>query len=168
MHEPRVLFLDEPTSGVDPIARRTFWTMINRLADEGAAVLITTHYLEEAEQCNRLGFMVGGELVAEGTPRGVKAAQGGRVLEIATDKPERSLSLLKAEMEHWRVALFGDRLHVIVDGDPEQETRRLAARLEQESIKVLETRDQDYSLEDVFLVIVEKSQRAQKATAAAA
>jgi len=168
MHEPRVLFLDEPTSGVDPIARRTFWTMINRLADEGAAVLITTHYLEEAEQCNRLGFMVGGELVAEGTPSGVKAAQGGRVLEIATDKPERSLSLLKAEMEHWRVALFGDRLHVIVDGDPEQETRRLAARLEQESIKVLETRDQDYSLEDVFLVIVEKSQRAQKATAAAA
>ena len=168
MHEPRVLFLDEPTSGVDPIARRTFWTMINRLADEGAAVLITTHYLEEAEQCNRPGFMVGGELVAEGTPSGVKAAQGGRVLEIATDKPERSLSLLKAEMEHWRVALFGDRLHVIVDGDPEQETRRLAARLEQESIKVLETRDQDYSLEDVFLVIVEKSQRAQKATAAAA
>ncbi len=166
MHEPRVLFLDEPTSGVDPIARRTFWTMINRLADEGAAVLITTHYLEEAEQCNRLGFMVGGELVAEGTPSGVKAAQGGRVLEIAIDKPERALTLLKAEMEHWRVALFGDRLHVIVDGDPELETRHISARLEQEAIRVLETRDQDYSLEDVFLVIVEKTQRAQKAAAA--
>ena len=168
MHEPRVLFLDEPTSGVDPIARRTFWTMINRLADEGAAVLITTHYLEEAEQCNRLGFMVGGELVAEGTPSGVKAAQGGRVLDIATDAPERALSLLKAEMEHWRVALFGDRLHVIVDSDPEKETRRLSARLEQSGIRVLETRNQDYSLEDVFLVIVEKSQRAQKAAAGAA
>jgi len=168
MHEPRVLFLDEPTSGVDPIARRTFWTMINRLADEGAAVLITTHYLEEAEQCNRLGFMVGGELVAEGTPSGVKAAQGGRVLDIATDAPERALSLLKAEMEHWRVALFGDRLHVIVDSDPEKETRRLSARLEQSGIRALETRNQDYSLEDVFLVIVEKSQRAQKAAAGAA
>ena len=167
MHEPRVLFLDEPTSGVDPIARRTFWTMINRLADEGAAVLITTHYLEEAEQCNRLGFMVGGELVAEGTPSGVKAAQGGRVLEIATSAPERALSLLKAEMEHWRVALFGDRLHVIVDGEPEKETRVLGARLEQSGIRVLETHDQDYSLEDVFLVIVAKSQRAQKAAAAA-
>jgi ABC-2 type transport system ATP-binding protein len=164
MHEPRVIFLDEPTSGVDPIARRTFWTMINRLADEGAAVLITTHYLEEAEQCNRLGFMVAGELVAEGTPSGVKAAQGGRVLEIATAAPERALSVLKAEMEHWRVALFGDRLHVIVDGDPDGEARRLAARLERESIRVLETHDQDYSLEDVFLVIVEKNQRAQKAT----
>jgi ABC-2 type transport system ATP-binding protein len=168
MHEPRVLFLDEPTSGVDPIARRTFWTMINRLADEGAAVLITTHYLEEAEQCNRLGFMVGGELVAEGTPSGVKAAQGGRVLEIATSAPERALSLLKAEMEHWRVALFGDRLHVIVDGDPGEEMRRLGAQLEQSGIRVLETRDQDYSLEDVFLVIVEKTQRAQKAASAAA
>ena len=167
MHEPRVLFLDEPTSGVDPIARRTFWTMINRLADEGAAVLITTHYLEEAEQCNRLGFMVGGELVAEGTPSGVKAAQGGRVLEIATSAPERALTLLKSEMEHWRVALFGDRLHVIVDGDPETETRVLGARLKQSGIRVLETRHQDYSLEDVFLVIVEKSQRAHKVLAAA-
>jgi len=165
MHEPRVIFLDEPTSGVDPIARRTFWTMINRLADEGAAVLITTHYLEEAEQCNRLGFMVAGELVAEGTPSGVKAAQGGRVLEIATSGPERALSILKAQMEHWRVALFGDRLHVIVDGDAEKEARRIAARLERESIRVLETRDQDYSLEDVFLVIVEKNQRGQKVAA---
>src|SRR6202023_3385986 len=72
LHEPSVLFLDEPTSGVDPIARRTFWTLINRLADAGTAILVTTHYLEEAEQCNRLGLMVAGELVAEGTPSGIK------------------------------------------------------------------------------------------------
>ena len=83
-----------------------------------------------------------------------------------TSAPERALSLLKAEMEHWRVALFGDRLHVIVNGDPEKEMRALGARLEQSGVRVLETRDQDYSLEDVFLVIVEKSQRAQKAAAA--
>ncbi len=70
MHEPSVLFLDEPTSGVDPLARRAFWTMINRLADAGTAILVTTHYLEEAEQCNRLGFMVAGELVTEGSPSG--------------------------------------------------------------------------------------------------
>ena len=100
MHEPRVLFLDEPTSGVDPIARRAFWAMINQLADQGTAILVTTHYLEEAEQCNRLGFMVAGELVAEGTPSGVKAAQGGRVLEIrADDAAARASALLKAEME---------------------------------------------------------------------
>ena len=75
MHEPSVLFLDEPTSGVDPLARRAFWTMINRLADRGTAILVTTHYLEEAEQCNRLGLMVAGELVAQGTPSGIKSEQ---------------------------------------------------------------------------------------------
>ncbi len=166
MHEPRVLFLDEPTSGVDPIARRSCWAMINRLADQGTAILVTTHYLEEAEQCNRLGFMVSGELVAEGTPSGVKAALGGRVLEISLDQPQRAAGVLKAEMDHWRVSLFGDRLHVIVDGDAEAAAHRLAARLEREGIHVLEVRDRDYSLEDVFLVVVQANQRAQTAAAA--
>jgi ABC-2 type transport system ATP-binding protein len=156
MHEPRVLFLDEPTSGVDPIARRAFWAMINQLADQGAAILVTTHYLEEAEQCNRLGFMVGGELVAEGTPSGVKAAQGGRVLDVRADDPLRAVALLKTEMEPWRVSLFGDRLHVIVDGDAQAAARALTARLGQAGIRVLEAREDDYTLEDVFLAIGEK------------
>src|SRR5262245_59405754 len=167
MHEPRVLFLDEPTSGVDPIARRAFWALINRLADEGTAVLVTTHYLEEAEQCNRLGFMVAGALVAEGTPTGVKAAQGGRVLEVRTDAPQRALAVLKAEMAPWRVSLFGDRAHMIVEGDAAAAARRFKARLEREAIRVLETREQDYSLEDVFLAIVEKSRRDEEKPAAA-
>jgi ABC-2 type transport system ATP-binding protein len=156
MHEPRVLFLDEPTSGVDPIARRAFWAMINQLADQGAAILVTTHYLEEAEQCNRLGFMVAGELVAEGTPSGVKAAQGGRVLEVRTDDPVRAVALLKTEMEAWRVSLFGDRFHVIVDGDAAAAAGELTARLAGGGLRVLDVREQDYSLEDVFLVIAEK------------
>jgi ABC-2 type transport system ATP-binding protein len=156
MHEPRVLFLDEPTSGVDPIARRAFWAMINRLADQGIAILVTTHYLEEAEQCNRLGFMVAGELVAEGTPSGVKAAQGGRVLDVGADDPQRAVAVLKAEMEPWRVSLFGDRFHVIVDGDAEAAARGLEARLVRAGIRVLDARQEDYSLEDVFLVIAER------------
>jgi ABC-2 type transport system ATP-binding protein len=156
MHEPRVLFLDEPTSGVDPIARRAFWAMINQLADHGTAILVTTHYLEEAEQCNRLGFMVAGELVAEGTPSGVKAAQGGRVLDVRTDDPLRAVTLLKRELDPWRVSLFGDRVHVIVDGDVAAATRALTARLAREGIRVLEAREDDYSLEDVFLVIAER------------
>jgi drug efflux transport system ATP-binding protein len=167
MHEPRVLFLDEPTSGVDPIARRAFWAMINQLADQGTAVLVTTHYLEEAEQCNRLGFMVAGELVAEGTPSGVKAAQGGRVLEIRADDAQRAVTLLKTEMEPWRVSLFGERLHVIVDGDAQAAARRLTARLERDGIRVLEVTEQDYSLEDVFLVIAAKGGRADARAAAA-
>jgi ABC-2 type transport system ATP-binding protein len=167
MHEPRVLFLDEPTSGVDPIARRAFWTMINRLADSGTAILVTTHYLEEAEQCNRLGFMVGGELVAEGTPTGIKAAQGGRVLELRVDDPVRAMSLLRSELPRWRVSLFGDRIHVIVDRDPDEAARDLRARLERASIRTLEVTEQDYSLEDVFISIVERNHRASRSVAAA-
>jgi ABC-2 type transport system ATP-binding protein len=156
MHEPSVLFLDEPTSGVDPIARRAFWAMINRLADQGTAILVTTHYLEEAEQCNRLGFMVAGALVAEGTPSGVKAAQGGRVLDVRADDPLRAVALLKAWLEPWRVSLFGDRFHVIVDGDAQTAARELTARLAHEGIRVRDVREADYTLEDVFLAIAEK------------
>ncbi len=167
MHEPRVLFLDEPTSGVDPIARRAFWTMINRVADGGTAVLVTTHYLEEAEQCNRLGFMAGGELVAEGTPSGIKAAQGGRVLEIRVDDPPRAIALLRNEREPWRVSLFGDRIHVIVDADAAGAARGLSARLEAGGIRTLGVTEQDYSLEDVFILIVERNHRGEGAAAAA-
>ena len=76
MHEPSVLFLDEPTSGVDPLARRAFWRMINRLADAGTAILVTTHYLEEAEQCNRLGFMVAENWWPRARPASIKARAG--------------------------------------------------------------------------------------------
>jgi ABC-2 type transport system ATP-binding protein len=166
MHEPQVLFLDEPTSGVDPIARRAFWAMINQLADRGTAILVTTHYLEEAEQCNRLGFMVAGELVAEGTPSGVKAAQDGRVLDIHVDAPQRAVSVLKATLEPWRVSLFGDRVHVIVEGDVAAAARRLEARLAQDGVRVLEATEQDYTLEDVFLVLAERGLRAGRPAAA--
>src|SRR5499425_2395872 len=90
MHEPPMLFLDEPTSGVDPLARQALWKMINRLADAGAAILVTTHYLEESEQCNQLGLMVAGELVAEGAPGRLKAQQAGRLVEFLVDRPQRA------------------------------------------------------------------------------
>ena len=129
MHEPSVLFLDEPTSGVDPLARRAFWRMINQLADAGTAILVTTHYLEEAEQCNRLGFMVAGELVAEGTPSGIKSQQSGHLLEFVVDQPQRAADLLKKKTERWRVSLFGDRLHVITDDDVEAGKRSISEQL---------------------------------------
>jgi len=83
MHEPEVIFLDEPTSGVDPMARRSLWKTINSLADRGVAVLVTTHYMEEAEQCNRLGIMASGQLVLEGTPTEIKTLYKSRSLEEA-------------------------------------------------------------------------------------
>jgi ABC-2 type transport system ATP-binding protein len=157
MHEPSVLFLDEPTSGVDPLARRAFWKMINSFADRGVAVLVTTHYLEEAEQCNRLGFMVAGELVAQGTPSGVKAEQGGRLVEFVTDRPQAAADLLKQGMERWRVSLFGDRLHVILDGDAEAGVRRVTEQLAAAGVRVLKASEEPYSLEDVFIAVVEKA-----------
>jgi ABC-2 type transport system ATP-binding protein len=157
MHEPSVLFLDEPTSGVDPLARRAFWKMINSFADRGMAILVTTHYLEEAEQCNRLGLMVAGELVAQGTPSGLKAAQKGHLVEFFTDSPQRANNLLKAEMERWRVSLFGDRLHVIVDEDPQTGIERITETLREAGIVVSRARQKTFSLEDVFIAEVEQA-----------
>jgi len=162
MHEPSVLFLDEPTSGVDPLARRVFWKMINSFADRGMAILVTTHYLEEAEQCNRLGLMVAGELVAQGTPSGLKAEQSGHLLELITDAPQRANNLLKGEMDRWRVSLFGDRLHVIVDEDAEPGIRRITEKLASDGIRVSKAREQSYSLEDVFIAVVEKLRKEGK------
>jgi ABC-2 type transport system ATP-binding protein len=159
MHEPSVLFLDEPTSGVDPLARRAFWKMINSLADRGVAVLVTTHYLEEAEQCNRLGFMVAGELVAQGTPTEIKAAHRGHLIELIADQPQRAANLLGQEMERWRVSLFGDRLHVVVDADAPAEIERFKRRLSGEGIRVMRAYQERFSLEDVFIGVVEQARR---------
>ncbi len=166
MHEPSVLFLDEPTSGVDPLARRAFWRMINQLADRGVAVLVTTHYLEEAEQCNRLGLMVAGELVAEGTPSGIKAEQSGHLIELITDAPQRAADLLKTEMDRWRVSLFGDRLHVVIDEEPSDGIRRIRRRLAGFGIQTERASEERYSLEDVFIAVVEKARLAGKSAAA--
>jgi ABC-2 type transport system ATP-binding protein len=162
MHEPSVLFLDEPTSGVDPLARRAFWRMINKLADTGTAILVTTHYLEEAEQCNRLGFMVAGELVAEGTPNGVKAEQTGHLLEFHVDQPQRAADFLKQGRERWRVSLFGDRLHVITEDAVEEGIREVKEKLGSQGIKVSSAGEEHFSLEDVFIVLVEKARQQGK------
>jgi ABC-2 type transport system ATP-binding protein len=162
MHEPDVLFLDEPTSGVDPLARRAFWRRINELADAGTAILITTHYLEEAEQCNRLGFMVAGELVTEGTPSEVKSQQGGNLLEFFVDQPQKAADVLKSAQERWRVSLFGDRLHVITDEDAQTGIEQTRRKLAQEGVQVRSARREEYSLEDVFIVVVEKARQQGK------
>lgn len=165
MHEPSVLFLDEPTSGVDPLARRAFWRMINQLADMGTAILVTTHYLEEAEQCNRLGFMVAGSIVAEGTPGGVKRAQTGHLIETVASEPQRAADLLRTEGERWRISLFGDRIHNVTDGDAETSMRETRATLAAAGIAVLEAREIPWSLEDVFISVVEKAKREERLAA---
>jgi len=162
LHEPTVLFLDEPTSGVDPVARRTFWTLINRLADRGTAILVTTHYLEEAEQCNRLGFMVAGELVAEGSPSGIKGQQAGHLIELQVSAPQLATDRLKTVMDRWRVSLFGDRVHVITADAVDEAIRRLTRELEAAGVPVLSAREARFSLEDVFISVVEQARVAGK------
>jgi len=162
MHEPDILFLDEPTSGVDPLARRAFWTMINRLADSGSAILVTTHYLEEAEQCNRLGMMVAGELVAEGTPSGIKSQQSGHLIQFIVDQPQRAVDLLKTGTDSWRISLFGERLHLITEDAPDRAIQQATRQLEQNGLHVLSAREDRFSLEDVFIAIVEKARQQGK------
>src|SRR5215469_5845651 len=120
MHEPEAIFLDEPTSGVDPLARRAMWRMINEFADRGAGILVVTHYLEEAEQCNCLGFMVAGEIIAQGSPSEVKANMKGSLYEIEVDHPDLALRTLKKKFGASRVSLFGDRLHLVVENDEQK------------------------------------------------
>jgi ABC-2 type transport system ATP-binding protein len=133
--------------------------MINKLADRGVAVLVTTHYLEEAEQCNRLGLMVAGELVAQGAPTEIKAAQKGHLIELTANEPQRAANLLKAEMESWRVSLFGDRLHVIVEETAAAATAYLTKRLNSVGVRVTAANEDRFSLEDVFIAIVEQARK---------
>ena len=154
MHEPDLLFLDEPTSGVDPLARRQLWKLIRELARQGTAVLVTTHFLEEAEHCHNLAFMVAGEVVAKGSPGRIKSEQPGRLVELKVDSIQAAVDLLRAKLKPWQVSIFADRIHlVILEGDSEDS---LNHALLDAGISVLSTRQIPFSLEDSFIGIVER------------
>lgn len=156
MHEPQILFLDEPTSGVDPLARRQFWRLIRDFARQGTAILVTTHYLEEAENCNRMGFMVAGEVVAQGSPTEIKAEQPGQLIELATDNVQAASNCLKEAFAGWRVAIFGDRLHLVLD-NPDEEFSKVEQNLEKNNIQIYHHRPIPFSLEDAFIGIVQRA-----------
>ncbi len=160
MHGPEILFLDEPTSGVDPLARRQFWRLIEDFARQGTAVLVTTHYLEEAEHCNRMGFMVAGEVVTQGSPSQVKAEQPGQLFELVTAQTQAVSDLLKTRLEPWRVSIFGDRLHVVLD-HPEAQSQ-VQSLLQAEQLQIHSLRPIPFSLEDVFIGIVSRAGTSHK------
>ena len=157
MHEPDILFLDEPTSGVDPLARRQFWRLIRDFARRGTAILVTTHYLEEAENCNNMAFMVAGQVVAQGSPNEIKTSQPGQLVELITDQTQTTSDLLKQRLDDWRVAIFGDRLHLVVD-DPEQELPLIKQWLQAAQIQVQSVQPIPFSLEDAFIGIVQRAE----------
>jgi ABC-2 type transport system ATP-binding protein len=151
LHEPELLFLDEPTGGVDPRGRRLFWDLIYELAAErGMTVLVTTHYMDEAEQCDRLAFILDGALIAEGTPLELKADLDGRVLEAAPPgDPFAALSQLRGEAALEDAYLFGVRLRAVARAGRESEARRLMSRLGTPE-------DAEPSLEDVFVSLARR------------
>jgi ABC-2 type transport system ATP-binding protein len=156
MHEPDILFLDEPTSGVDPLARRQFWKLINDFARNGTAILVTTHYLEEAEQCNRMSFMVAGEIAAEGSPSSIKASQPGQLIEIIVNQNQAASKILKQHLDSWRVSIFADSLHVVLD-HPEDEISEITQLLKSAHLTIESLRPIPFSLEDAFIGIVERA-----------
>ncbi|MBK9770826.1 MAG: ABC transporter ATP-binding protein [Candidatus Obscuribacter sp.] len=156
LHQPEVLFLDEPTSGVDPLARREMWKLIRDFARQGTAVLVTTHFLEEAEYCNNLGFMVAGALVAEGSPTDIKASQPGKLFELNLSNTNAGYALLKSKLASWRTSMFADALHVVLD-DPAVDLPGLRAQIESAGLKLNSLRQLPYSLEDAFISIVQRA-----------
>jgi ABC-2 type transport system ATP-binding protein len=153
LHEPPVLFLDEPTSGVDPVSRRSFWDLIYSLADAGTTVFVTTHYMEEAEYCHRLALMNRGRLVALDTPAGLKASMREPLFELATADAPRAARLLGSLPEVLAVGLFGRALHVTV-ADPTAARDAIARALAPGGLEVRGFERIEPSLEDVFIHLV--------------
>ena len=154
MHEPKILFLDEPTAGVDPIARRQIWGLVRELAKRGTAVLVTTHYLDEAEYCTRMSLMANSTVVAQGSPREIKANCQGELYEIRSDDTQKTFLSLSKTFEPWRVSIFGDSIHLLVDNEADIDK---ASDIAKDKIKKI-----PFTLEDAFIEVVQKSQREQK------
>ncbi|HIK56652.1 MAG TPA: ABC transporter ATP-binding protein [Synechococcales cyanobacterium M55_K2018_004] len=156
LHQPDILFLDEPTSGVDPLARRQFWRFINDFARQGTAILVTTHYLEEAEQCNRMAFLTMGTKVAEGSPSQIKAAQPGQLVEVSVDQVQQAAELLKTWLAPWRVSIFARTLHVVLDAPP-VEIPQVRQFLQEAGMPVRSLHVIPFSLEDAFIGIIQRA-----------
>ncbi|MGD2120119.1 MAG: ABC transporter ATP-binding protein [Gemmatimonadota bacterium] len=155
LHQPPILFLDEPTSGVDPAARRQFWDLINHLAQEGTTILVSTHYMEEAEYCNRMVLMNRGRVVAVDAPAGLRSRMTDPLFEIATSAPPKAVDALKREGGIKEAAMFGRNVHAVVpkeSGGPEL-IRRV---LEEGGVPFSSVQAVPPSLEDVFVALIQR------------
>jgi ABC-2 type transport system ATP-binding protein len=154
LHEPAVLFLDEPTSGVDPMARRAFWDLIHGMAAAGTTILVSTHYMEEAEYCHRLILMNRGRLIAEGTPSSLRAAMREPIYEVETDDAALAVEALAHAAGIEDAAMFGRSVHVVVVADDAEGT--VAGVLTANGRRFDGMRRIEPSLEDVFVAHVRR------------
>jgi ABC-2 type transport system ATP-binding protein len=158
LHEPPIVFLDEPTSGVDPISRRRFWDLIYDLSAQGTTVFVTTHYMDEAEYCDRLALIYRGELIASGTPNTLKTeVMRETVLDVITDRPHEAMSEVEALAGVSEVALFGAGFHAVVS-DPAL-SGPIRHGLEERGYRVERVEPIVPSLEDVFVSLIEARDR---------
>jgi ABC-2 type transport system ATP-binding protein len=168
LHEPPILFLDEPTSGVDPNSRRRFWDLIYELSGHGVTVFVTTHYMDEAEHCDRLALIYGGELIASGAPQSLKAeAMTDEILEVSCDRPQDAVENIQAAAQAKKssdpdsfsgAALFGKGIHVTVRS-ASAAAPALRRLLEGEGHSVHRIEPIAPSMEDVFVALIERHDR---------
>lgn len=156
IHKPRIVFLDEPTSGVDPISRRNFWNLIHELAEGGTTIFVTTHYLEEAEYCNNIILIDAGKLVAEGGAKELKVKYiKHRIFEIECDPVVDGMEVLEAQNFIEDTAIFGNAIHVSVNSLFDDNDQLINA-LKEKSIQVKRIQQIIPTLEDVFIHLLEK------------
>jgi ABC-2 type transport system ATP-binding protein len=156
IHKPGIVFLDEPTSGVDPISRRAFWDLINSLSEEGTTVFVTTHYLEEAEYCGNILLINSGKLIAEGTSKELKTKYlTNTILEIECSPVVDALSILEKAAFVDETSIFGNQIHIIVN-DKYEDKEQIKFLLTSKNISVKSIESIVPSLEDVFIHLLEK------------
>jgi ABC-2 type transport system ATP-binding protein len=160
VHAPRLVFLDEPTAGVDPVSRRTFWELIRRLADRGSTVVVTTHYMDEAEHCDRLGFIYQGKLIAQGTPAAIKAEAFGKpVFQVEAEDPRRALDAL-VDWPPAEEAFRHGALVRIVAASPGLTAAAVTEHLGQAGLAARVV-PAPPSIEDVFISFVDRGRKAR-------
>lgn len=159
LHEPPILFLDEPTSGVDPIARRTFWDLIYQLSAGGQTIFVSTHYMDEAEYCHRLALMYGGKVIALGTPAELKQSLSGHhLLRLEVSDLVGSMKELEKLSGLSDIAVFGGGLHVTAV-DPARAIPEIWSALQRAGITVAVLEQIEPSMEDVFVAMIEQEER---------
>ena len=152
LHRPRILFLDEPTAGVDPVSRRRFWNLIHQMSSEGVTILVTTHYMDEAEYCNRLAMIDRGRIAADGTPASLKsAALKGDLLAVECEPLGRGLEAIKQAPGVLDAAVFGAALHVVIEAA--DRPADLAAYLAARGVSVSRVKPIRPTLEDAFVAL---------------
>jgi ABC-2 type transport system ATP-binding protein len=162
LHEPPIVFLDEPTGGVDPLSRREFWSLIDHLSASGVTVLVTTHYLDEAEHCHRVAIIHGGRLAAMGTTDELKRVFADRtIVEVQAANPVETMRLLDRTPEVEKTSVFGTSVHAVLQGDAREAMPLIRRRLEAAGVAVTSMAVVQPSLEDVFLEVIEQREKAQ-------